>query len=130
MTQKRLPTRGTKHRINWRKPAVVLAALGLLVSVTALAPTALNAQDEAAYTLTILHNNDGESKLLHNPDRGFPGIARFVTAMRALQDGATTDGVLTVTAGDNFLASKEWNVSLERGAPFYDSIGLSGLYDA
>ncbi|MXV90337.1 MAG: bifunctional metallophosphatase/5'-nucleotidase [Acidimicrobiia bacterium] len=130
MTQKRLPTRGKNHRINWRKPAVVLAALGLLVSVTALAPTALNAQDNAAYTLTILHNNDGESKLLHNPDRGFPGIARFVTAMRALQEGATTDGVLTVTAGDNFLASKEWNVSLERGAPFYDSIGLSGLYDA
>ena len=32
-------------------------------------PTALNAQDNAAYTLTILHNNDGESKLLHNPDR-------------------------------------------------------------
>ena len=130
MTQKRLPTRGKNHRINWRKPAVVLAALGLLVSITALAPTALSAQDNADYTLTILHNNDGESKLLHNPDRGFPGIARFVTAMRALQDGATTDGVLTVTAGDNFLASKEWNVSLERGAPFYDSIALSGLYDA
>ena len=130
MTQERLPTRGKNHRINWRKPAVALAALGLLVSVTALAPTALNAQDNTAYTLTILHNNDGESKLLHNPDRGFPGIARFVTAMRNLQEGATTDGVITVTAGDNFLASKEWNVSLERGAPFYDSIGLSGLYDA
>ncbi len=130
MTQKRLPTRGKNHRINWRLPAVALAALGLLVSVTALAPAALNAQDDAAYTLTILHNNDGESKLLHNPDRGFPGVARFVTAMRNLQEGATTDGVLTVTAGDNFLASKEWNVSLERGAPFYDSIALSGLYDA
>ena len=130
MINKTAPTRGRTNRINWRKPAVVLAALGLLVSVTALAPTALTAQDNVAYTLTILHNNDGESKLLHNADRGFPGIARFVTAMRGLQDGAGTDGVLTVTAGDNFLASKEWNVSLEKGAPLYDSIGLSGLYDA
>ena len=130
MTKKYVPTRENTHRINWRRPAVALAALGLLVSVTALIPAALNAQDNAAYTLTILHNNDGESKLLPNADRGFPGIARFVTAMRNLQSGATTDGVLTVTAGDNFLASKEWNVSLERGAPFYDSIALSGLYDA
>jgi 5'-nucleotidase len=130
MTQERTPTRGKNTRFNWRKPAVVLAAIGLLVSVTALAPTAISAQDNAAYTLTILHNNDGESKLLANADRGFPGVARFVTAMRALQEGAETDGVLTVTAGDNFLASKEWNVSLERGAPFYDSIALSGLYDA
>ncbi len=130
MTQERLPQRGSSHRTKWRKLAVVLAALGLLMSVTALAPTALSAQDNTAYSLTILHNNDGESKLLHSADSGFPGIARFVTAMKNLQDGATTDGVLTVTAGDNFLASKEFNVSLERGAPFFDSIALSGLYDA
>ena len=130
MTQQLLPSEGNTTRTTWRRSGVVLVALALLASVTALATTTLSAQDSENYTLTILHNNDGESKLLPNPDRGFPGIARFVTAMRNLQDGATTDGVLTVTAGDNFLASKEWNVSLEKGAPFYDSIALSGLYDA
>ena len=45
------------------------------------------------FSLTILHNNDGESKLLHNPDRGFPGIARFVTRDEGdLQEGATGAG--------------------------------------
>ena len=130
MTHKRRSTRCNPKQRNWRRSAVALAAISLLVSTVALVPTTLSAQDNADFTLTILHNNDGESKLLPNADRGFPGIARFVTALRNLQEGASTDGVLTVTAGDNFLASKEWNVSLEQGAPFYDSIALSGLYDA
>ncbi len=130
MTEKLRSTRGNPNRPNWRRPAVALAALALLVSTVALVPTALNAQDNGDYTLTILHNNDGESKLLPNADRGYPGIARFVTALRNLQSGATTDGVVTFTSGDNFLASKEFNISTEQGVPFYDSIALSGLYDA
>ena len=83
---------------------------------------------EPNVTISILHNNDGESKLLPNDD--FPGIARFVTTLRDLQDNAGTDGVVTLTSGDNFLASKEFNASLDNGAPYYDSIALSGLYDA
>ena len=80
-------------------------------------------------TVTILHNNDGESKLLGDVESGFPGVARFVAAMRELQ-AAATGPVVTLTSGDNFLASLELGVSLDREGPMYDSVALSGLYDA
>lgn len=89
---------------------------------------ALAAPPNPDVTISILHNNDGESKLL--PDGDFPGIARFVTTLTELQANADTDGVITLTSGDNFLASKEFNASLDNGVPYYDSIALSGLYDA
>ena len=89
---------------------------------------ALTAPVKPDVTISILHNNDGESKLL--PGTDFPGIARFVTTLTDLQANAGTDGVITLTSGDNFLASKEFNASLDNGAPYYDSIALSGLYDA
>ena len=80
-------------------------------------------------TLTILHNNDGESKLLPDVESGFPGVARFVAAMRELQ-AVATGPVVTLTSGDNFLASLELGVSLDREGPMYDSVALSGIYDA
>lgn len=106
-----------------------------LLGSTAVAVTrSLIAQEvtaaDATFTLTILHNNDGESHLVPDEDSGFPGVARFVAAMKELQAGSSSDGVITLTSGDNFLASKEFNVSLENGVPFFDSIALSGLYDA
>ena len=124
-----------------RPRAVVLAAL-LLVAVPAAA-TPLAAQSdggadavptlisEGSVTLTILHNNDGESKLLDDVESGFPGVAKFVAAMRELQAAAAETGpVVTLTSGDNFLASLELGVSLDREGPMYDSVALSGLYDA
>ncbi len=84
---------------------------------------------EGTVTVTILHNNDGESKLLPDVESGFPGVARFVAAMRELQDAATGP-VVTLTSGDNFLASLELGVSLDREGPMYDSAALSGIYDA
>ena len=76
-----------------------------------------------------LHNNDGESKLL--PDgNSDPGVARFVGLMKQLQAGASGTGLITLTSGDNFLASQELGVSLGREGPLYDSIALSGIYDA
>jgi 5'-nucleotidase len=128
--------------------AALLAVLSLIVgAVVSLAPAA-GAQPVPApisadtFTLTILHNNDGESKLVPDPvdsspsgvlnsADGFPGVARFVTLMKTMQaqvhDGV---GLLTVSAGDNFLASQELGVSLAGGGPLYDSIALRGLYDA
>ena len=133
-----------KARISAIKKSVLLLGVLALTSVAAaLTPTALGAQgsdnDEPAYdpppfTLTILHNNNGESKLLPDPDSGYPGVARFVYAMHRLRWSRPTDGVITLSSGDNFLASKEFNVSLQKGPPYYDSIALSGgiygLYDA
>ena len=106
---------------------MVLAAM-ILTVMTAVFPAESRAQDET--TITILHNNDGESNLLPDEEGGDPGIARFVATLKQLQADAVGDGVVTLTSGDNFLASKEFTAAIENGVPFYDSIALSGLYDA
>ncbi len=125
-------------RTGMTQPAV-LAGLALLAGVVAAVPPAAEAQDiqggeatASAFTLTVLHNNDGESKLLPDSEAGFPGVARFAALMKKLQAEAAgvTDGVVTLTSGDNFLASKELGASLDRAGPLYDSAALSGLYDA
>ena len=82
-------------------------------------------------TLTLLHNNDGESKLLPNIEGGFPGIARFAEAWVDLGRNSEADILLRVSSGDNFLASKEFAASLAlEDQPLYDSIALRGLYEA
>ena len=115
-----------------RSPLSFLAVLSLLVGILVSVPVSAGAQDSEGgdtFVLTILHNNDGESKLL--PDDGSdPGVARFVALMKQLQAGASGSGVVTLTSGDNFLASQEFGVSLAREGPLYDSIALSGVYDA
>ncbi len=119
------------------KSVLALAALALLAATAALVPAA-GAQETPApisadtFTLTILHNNDGESKLLPDEDAGYPGVARFAARMKQMQATAAESGsgVITLTSGDNFLASQELNVSLARDGALYDSIALSGLYDA
>ena len=115
-----------------RRPVAIVAILALASALLVSVPVAGSAQegDEAdGFTLTILHNNDGESKLLPDDDSD-PGVARFVALMKQLQADAAGDGVVTLTSGDNFLASQELGVSLGREGPLYDSIALSGLYDA
>ena len=113
-----------------RGPLAFFAVLAVLVGLLVSAPISANAQDaDDGFVLTILHNNDGESKLL--PDDGSdPGVARFVALIRQLQATAAGDAVVTLTSGDNFLASQEFGVSLAREGPLYDSVALSGVYDA
>jgi len=107
----------------------LFVALGLMVfSLVLGSPVALAQGDEV--TITILHNNDGESNILPDADSGDPGIARFVAVVKELQANVTTNGVITLTSGDNFLASKELNASLDKGPPYYDTLALNGLYDA
>ena len=106
--------------------------IALAASTLVFASAAQAQEGDGNVTISLLHNNDGESKLL--PGDEFPGIARFVEKLQTLQADlaadAAVDGVVTLTSGDNFLASKEFNASLDKGAPYYDSIALSGLYDA
>jgi 2',3'-cyclic-nucleotide 2'-phosphodiesterase (5'-nucleotidase family) len=130
-----------------RLTAVALASLLALASVLAGAgPADARKPDHAGrsgvhFWLTVLHNNDGESRLISasgQPD--FGGIARFVTLMNRLQHEAVTGppaspgakrGVVTVSSGDNFLAGPQLNASFESGAPFYDALALSRVnYDA
>ncbi|MPZ25212.1 MAG: bifunctional metallophosphatase/5'-nucleotidase [Micromonosporaceae bacterium] len=137
-------------RSRWRSrpgrvPARLLLA-GALAGVVAVplagAPTAAQPGQRPAFTLTVLHNNDGESRLVNapgNPD--FGGVARFATLVDALRREATAGpppagqagnrGALLVSSGDNFLAGPEFNASLDKGVPFYDSLALRAIgYDA
>ena len=127
-----------------RRRAFLGAALATALVVPVGAATSAAAQDgtKPAFTLTILHNNDGESRLTGapgNPD--FGGVARFATLVDDLRAEATRGrppagqagrrGVILLSSGDNFLAGPEFQASLEKGVPFYDSIALSEIgYDA
>ncbi len=88
------------------------------------------------FTLTILHNNDGESNLLTDTIDGFGdvgGIALFADVVDALRAEADAAGspTITLSSGDNFLAGAEFNASLDLGPPYFDALGLSLVgYDA
>lgn len=122
--------------------AVVVAMLALTAVATPQASAAPN-QNPGGITLTILHNNDGESSLLPTVVDGveYGGIARFqakVDSLRASSGQATFDpgesrrrGVLLLNSGDNYLAGTTFQASQEPGAPFYDALAVSNLgYDA
>jgi 5'-nucleotidase len=94
------------------------------------------------FTLTILHNNDGESSLLPEvvDDVEYGGIARFQRKVDALRVAShrTYDrgesrrrGVVLLNSGDNYLAGTTFQASQEPGAPFYDGVAVKLLrYDA
>jgi 5'-nucleotidase len=96
------------------------------------------------FWLTVLHNNDGESDLI---DLGtgledFGGAARFKTVVddlkweaihgpRAEGQRGAKRGVIMVSSGDNFLAGPEFNASIDKGVPFYDTIAMDLIgYDS
>jgi len=113
----------------WR----VLAGAACIV----LCPTPLSAQTAS---LTILHNNDGESQLLNESSAGtqFGGAARFVTAVRTARKVKSDRDVLTISSGDHFLASPELNATLQTlsddnpgDGTFFDARVLDAIgYDA
>lgn len=109
------------------------ASLVLLATSAAAAPS----------SLTLFHNNDGESKLLGSS--GFGGIDYFIGALNQARTSAVAGGrdVLTISSGDNFLAGLAFDASRTRvgGAPagsldpktqnYYDALALTAVgYDA
>ena len=136
-----------------RAAALLLSVLFLVATLfLAASPAGASGQGQGHgnqkvdFWLTILHNNDGESKLLEalatadDPSTAYAGIARFVSLMEDLQKQAITGrdshhgakrGAITLSSGDNFLAGAEFSASLESGVPFYDSIAADLIgYDA
>ena len=99
---------------------------------TPAAPNLPPALPVPAFTLTILHNNDAESHLI--PDGDFGGVARFASLVSELKRDALSrsDGVLVLSAGDNFLSSPQFRASLDRGEPpYYDALAMELIgYDA
>jgi 2',3'-cyclic-nucleotide 2'-phosphodiesterase (5'-nucleotidase family) len=125
----------------------VLVVFALIVPVFAAGysfqPGVASQSPRVHVVLTLLHNNDGESKLISLADReDFGGVARFKTLVDELRAEATTGApikdlrgakrvALMVSSGDNFLAGPEFNSSLEKGIPFYDTIAMDLIgYDA
>jgi 5'-nucleotidase len=94
------------------------------------------------FTLTILHNNDGESSLLPTTIDGveYGGISRFQRKVDTLRLGSHLShdpgesrrrGVVLLNSGDNYLAGTTFQASQEPGAEFYDGIAVRLLrYDA
>jgi 2',3'-cyclic-nucleotide 2'-phosphodiesterase (5'-nucleotidase family) len=97
------------------------------------------------FWLTLLHNNDGESQLINAGGAltNVGGVARFTTLAHKLKREALTGplpaglsrgakrGVVMLSSGDNFLAGPEFNASLQKGFPYYDSIAMRVIgYDA
>ncbi len=127
---------------------IIAAALVAGLTLTAPAPDAdaklIDNPNRVRYWLTVLHNNDGESRLI---DAGgdltdFGGVARFATKVGKLRREAVSKvrgtgkkASVLISSGDNFLAGPEFSASLVRneatGEPYYDSIALSMIgYDA
>ena len=86
-------------------------------------------------SLTIFHNNDGESKLFG--DAHFGGADYFKATLDARRDNAAAFGrdFLTLSSGDNFLAGAAFNASLASGPlggrTYYDALVLKEIgYDA
>ncbi len=117
---------------------VLVAMLAALLVVAAPAAMADPPDDyaTAAYQLTILHNNDGESQLV-NAGSGledYGGAARF-KALVDTQRAAAAPNVVMISSGDNFLAGPEFNLGLKHntdtGEPMYDTTAMAFIgYDA
>jgi len=128
-----------------RRKTTICLVIALLAMLLAAGPAPAAARaPKVDVWLTILHNNDGESQLI---DLGagledFGGAARFKTLVDDLKWEATHGprypgqrgakrGVVMVSSGDNFLAGPEFNASLDKGTPFYDTIAMDLIgYDA
>jgi 2',3'-cyclic-nucleotide 2'-phosphodiesterase (5'-nucleotidase family) len=127
-----------------RKVTKILTILSIVIIAAPMLVAGLDVQNgEAARPpkidvwLTLLHNNDGESKLINlgSGKEDFGGAARFRTVVDELRWEATTGAprpdqrgakrvALMLSSGDNFLAGPEFNSSLEKGIPFYDTIAM------
>ena len=90
------------------------------------------------FTLTLLHANDLESALLPvtGADGGtYGGADRFVELIQREQQAAGTGrpgpgqagkrGVVTISAGDNFLPGPQLAASEDSGAPIYDATAFN-----
>lgn len=106
----------------------------LLASVFVSGVTLVSSFASADFSFKILHNNDGESKLLarEEPEGSgevFGGAAYFVAAIDALRSSSSVP-VVTLSSGDNFLASPEYDASLQLGVDF-DALVIGAIdYDA
>lgn len=139
-------SQATRRSVLAAVTAAALATTGAVTAVSAAAaPTDRNAREaRPAFTLSVAHNNDGESSVV--PQTGidgnsYAGVARFDSVVDRLEREALRGrpapgqsprrGFLLLNSGDNFLAGAAFNAGQEEGAPFYDAVAIDYLdYDA
>jgi 5'-nucleotidase len=128
--------------VKLKKAIVALAATGLVAQMS-IANAAMYDDLGEPVTLTILHNNDGESALLPEQSYTLPqgkliygSAAAFSTVMKReiLDAKKANNAVLSVYAGDSFLASKNMICSEPSDPastiPVYDGLAQSMMpYD-
>jgi 5'-nucleotidase len=131
---------GWQNKIRWLVPMLLAGWLTL----GPVSPT--SAQDSGRrgpnrdFTLTILHNNDAESRVLPQGEDGeIAGVARFGSVLKRARQQAIRGngkdrndkrGVIFVSSGDNFLAGPTFSASRADGI-YYDALALDLLgYDA
>lgn len=124
-------------------PAIILISTIVAFCALMVVSSIARAEDRPM-RLTLLHNNDGESKLATGDSKaGYGGAARFKTVtdrLRAAADarvtnsqisGAAGKGTLMVSSGDNFLAGLALLKGFNDGPPWPDAIAINGIdYDA
>ena len=70
--------------------SIAAAALVVPLAVTSTVAAQGAPPERPAFTLTILHNNDGESRLTGAPGQpDFGGVARFATLVDDLREDAS-----------------------------------------
>lgn len=88
-------------------------------------------------TVSIFHNNDGESQLINAGEglENYGGVHNFKAKLDSLRGEAMINGNehIMLSSGDNFLAGPEFNASLNLPAsePYYDAVAMDYIgYDA
>jgi 5'-nucleotidase / UDP-sugar diphosphatase len=132
---------------------VSLLAISLVAALAMPASGSADGRDDdsnrGTFRLTLLHNNDGESKLATGDSvPGYGGAARFATVVERLRDeaeartnrrnrgddddrGRRSRATLLVSSGDNFLAGLAILAGFESGPPWPDALVANLLgYDA
>ena len=126
------------------KNAIAALTVTALVAPMSLANASTFTDTGSPVTLTILHNNDGESALLPEQSYALPqgklvygSAAAFSTVMKREIRAAEKSGnaVVSLYAGDSFLASKNLICSDPANSsstiPVYDGLAQSMMpYDA
>jgi 2',3'-cyclic-nucleotide 2'-phosphodiesterase (5'-nucleotidase family) len=114
-----------------RKPIIAFAIVASIAAPVA----ASDAHPRAEFVLSVIHSNDGESRLIDagGSQAQYGGVARFATVVRSLRaqstDCRSNRGAVLISSGDNFLAGAQFNASLglPPDRPFYDAVALDLL---
>ncbi len=97
-----------KKEMYMKKMTVLNCAVTMFLAVTLGLLVGCPARS-TPFTLTLVHNSDGESAILANDYSG--SVAQFAAVVQQIRDSAGADNTLVVSSGDNFLAGLEYAAS-------------------